>query len=535
MTYVVTTGLTVLALRQFLLLVEGYRKMSIFAELKNSTSDHAWQSIRVVDEDPNGQKTEIRGVTWNLLNQGFAAKTPTSFSNNPFNLDETDADYIYRKTCQMMAILFLIKHFELKGDTLDFMFLQEVNIFTAAEINRLPALKDVTDQFKKSLAELDWEFAITTRELGCKALVTLYNKNTLQLNNTTPAKSYFQDKAKKKNTAFELNFTHQGTKRAVALTNLHLDYDKIYFEEMIQKQFELIKRNTISVMGGDCNHPPTYGIRGVVGDCSKATNIARCKDIYPDLGNLTDLDERFSSARNDVKMHYDCFFCGPGGAEHTISAEKMTSSYFTVENRNLAIVDCYEPRTEKQHTLQPALQKGMPWCSKEDEAFYLPHMSSLTAAPQGAVAPILAPVSVGVKNPKPVAKMPTPTASTTDNKVALSRRKMLNYLLLVANGLMLAAVLIGSLSLTTMLAAMFVGTVVNAILRAFLYPLETTSAPTLKKIAPTEALLSETRALGETYDLSWTPLGAVKLREQSLKLQEGVETIQAAARGRLCR
>ena len=87
-------------------------------------SDHAYQSRRVEVMVTQDEKKVLSVGSWNLLDQGYAAKPPSGFSNNPYNVDESFETYAKRKRNQIEKII-------ASGD--DLIFLQEKGLTDTCE------------------------------------------------------------------------------------------------------------------------------------------------------------------------------------------------------------------------------------------------------------------------------------------------------------------------------------------------------------------------------------------------------------------
>jgi hypothetical protein len=136
--------------------------------LSGFTSDHAYQIARVESETADHKEISLTGMTWDLLNKGHSAIL-TGESNNPFDLDETDKAYDLRKKKQLK---FLAK--KIQKMNLDFVFLQEVDIFT-----RIP-MPNIVRSFLEMLKKMGWRVVHSDKNDNILIpLLTLYDANKL--------------------------------------------------------------------------------------------------------------------------------------------------------------------------------------------------------------------------------------------------------------------------------------------------------------------------------------------------------------------
>jgi hypothetical protein len=361
-------------------------------KLDKFTSDHAWQTITVKDTGPTRKKTILNGFTWNLLNKGHA-KGLTDYSNNPFNIEETEADYVQRKSQQFQEIIAIIRDRQASRQPLDFMLFQEVNAFTNGELLGFPAKKGppalpakpaiaglnvVVDEFKRQLDELGWGCELSNPNIThSKPLVTLYNKGTLRLNGA--ARGILMG-PKGKNTGFELPFEHIPTQRRVAITNLHLEYTHDHSEDILRYQFDQIRKGIFTVMGGDLNHPPNYKLVGKIGNYKYVTNIDE------DPANPTSLSDADQRTRSKFKKHYDGFLCSPGGANNRVSAQETKGKCFEIVNGSVKVRE-YDPKIEyRKNAKHVAPIAGVPWIKHKKIRRLLPYLSPEATQ---AIAPLL--------------------------------------------------------------------------------------------------------------------------------------------------
>ncbi len=178
-------------------------------------SDHGVQGIEVIEGD-----IVLRGFTHNTLNKmhdkDHCPSANSTYSNNPANHQETAEQYWFRKQSQLDFYRHKIANIELGYH---FAFLQEVDLFFSKET----ACIELCETFKKALGQLGWGLTQTVNERTSKPMVTLYNRDLLQLVSNA---GVFKDNAGRKDTGFESTFIHRPTGRNVTLTNLNFDYNK---------------------------------------------------------------------------------------------------------------------------------------------------------------------------------------------------------------------------------------------------------------------------------------------------------------------
>lgn len=420
----------------------GSKTQNIVERLKGFSSDHGWQTIAITDTGPKSKVT-LRGLTWNLLNKGHA-KGKGPYSNNPFDIQETEKDYVDRKRQQFAGILDIIEARQSISTPLDFILLQEVNAFTRGEIDGAPAtqkmpvrqpikgLKEVVDHFKQQLLALGWQLELTHPKINSKPMVTLYNTHTLKRQGE--AKGFLM--ADGKNTGFELPFVHRKSKKPVAIANLHLSFGSDNRKGILEYQFEQIQKGIFTVMGGDTNHPPNYQLDGLIGNFNYATNI----DCDPKNPNrVTDVDERTGGK---FKKHYDGFFCSPGGADNRVSAIETKGICFEVKN-GLPKPRIYDPSKEyPKHAQHEALTHGVPWIRTKSKDKLMPYVDAQTRKRLNALG-----------KEKPIVKKSTAIKTASTKQKSWTQLSL--QVLLIAGGLGFALFVTPSLGIAVAMIGMF--------------------------------------------------------------------------------
>lgn len=242
-------------------------------------SDHAIQGIKVEDKYSSIQ---LYGLTHNMLDKCYdGAHCPIpgqSFSNNPFDIMESDDCYLTRKENQLNQYLYLIDNAIENNTPIDFFFLQEVDIFAKSLSSEFETRQNqIVDNFFSALDERGWGYEKTLPNDNCKPLVTLYNNQTL---NPWHCNFHIKDSRNNKNTAFEVLFEHIPTNRMVALINMHLDYarDESMLSQEISDILSMHSENSdndvLAIAGGDCNHPREQ-MKCAIGPAGLATALSK--------------------------------------------------------------------------------------------------------------------------------------------------------------------------------------------------------------------------------------------------------------------
>jgi hypothetical protein len=227
--------------------------------VKGFTSDHTYQTVTIEAQTPENNSVVLTGLTWNLMNQCHSAEENHGSSNNPFDLDEELKEYLKRKSKQLAFILGKI----VKGNV-DFMFLQEVDIFT-----REPRPK-ITQIFIEKLRSIGWDLVISDVSDNLKQpVVTLYNTQKLQF---AAKRSLFKTHADLF-TSLEAEFKYKATGEQVCLTNMHLDFKSDHTQDIEIYQRSQYEKDVITIIGGDANSHSGVDYRFFVGDENMPTCI----------------------------------------------------------------------------------------------------------------------------------------------------------------------------------------------------------------------------------------------------------------------
>lgn len=285
------------------------------AQLGPAGSDHAIQGIEVTEGN-----LIVRGLTHNMLNKCHSAKrcpvAGQSFSNNPFNVCESERSYIVRKQRQLNHYLKLIKTQVKDKASLDFIFLQEPDIFYRELSKKWPEQQRnlMIERFNQALMKLDWDFHITEKSDHCRPLVTLTNNKTLSIEAT---RAIFPSGLK--NSGFELACTHQSRQKPLYLTNVHFNFELPSCDlskAITDYLFDNTLHGYLTVLGGDCNHVRNSLIAGQ-GPCKQATTLVT--DKFGRTVNRT---------HEGLLADYDSFFVAPGSKTGIANAKPICCHAF---------------------------------------------------------------------------------------------------------------------------------------------------------------------------------------------------------------
>lgn len=205
------------------------------------TSDHTYQKATVESYSDTGQPLLLRGMSWNMLNLCHSKEnTKYKAANNPFNLDELAVGYEKRKKTQ---INFLNK--QVKSKTLDFIVLQEVDIFTGKD------LPSFVSDFLIQLHDENWG-AVHSHQLDDlhMPLLTLYDKSKLEF---VSQKAILPRDSDGKKCALEATFVDKISGEIVCIVNMNLDYNTNHNDAILRYQQEQIDIGKFTVIGGDTN------------------------------------------------------------------------------------------------------------------------------------------------------------------------------------------------------------------------------------------------------------------------------------------
>ncbi len=252
-------------------------------------------------------------ATWNTLDICKSIKTnqgqQRTYTNNPFDYDETVEEYKKRKLKQLQ---FLTENM-LKGDEMDVVFLQEVDHFGFSHIKNFDDLQkrdfykmdddshkhktdlqkqqerdiikakwEINQKYKKAIQDAGWAFVRSQhtqqrnqstgqydRVANTKTLVTLYKKSSFQDPPTNSGsgvllveKTDSQGKTTKTNTGFEVELVSKKDSKRYKFTNMHLDYDYQGYDQLIEEYLQA-NQTVPAIMGGDANHTSKEGPRPI--------------------------------------------------------------------------------------------------------------------------------------------------------------------------------------------------------------------------------------------------------------------------------
>lgn len=225
------------------------------------TSDHTYQSATVVSYASDSTVISLTGMTWNLLNKTYAKGPLHTRANNPFDIDEFDQYYELRKRNQLRFLWHNIK----KG-TLDFIVLQEVDVFTH------DPLPEYAKEFLEKIRKNGWYTVHSDKSDDVKMpLIILYSTQKLAFESK---RSVLPADGGNKKTALEATFDYMSSKNKVCITNMHLDFGTDHRKAIIDYQQHQIAAGKLTIMAGDANLTPDKEHYSLVGDLDLPTNIS---------------------------------------------------------------------------------------------------------------------------------------------------------------------------------------------------------------------------------------------------------------------
>lgn len=280
-------------------------------QLDGFTSDHTPQSIHVAcyQQGQANPDLSVRGATWNMMNKCFSKANcknrVTPFTNNPFDIDETAAQYEARRRQQFKDIKQLIQ----QGN--DFILLQEADwIYNSS----------LSSHYRAELQKLGWELIRTPRPangFSHQASVTLYNTGKLQY--TGRNRGLFASQSNRYR-AIETEFVERSSQKLVAIVNCHLEFDVDYRDAISTYQKQQTQKNIATVMGGDTNHPQNLYQESFIGNWHYATNIDCTSPPGGGAPVITDEDARVGGGQH-IKKRYDGFFVNPTSSTYAMITE----------------------------------------------------------------------------------------------------------------------------------------------------------------------------------------------------------------------
>lgn len=336
-------------------------------------SDHTLQTATFISSTPSGETLIVSVLTWNLLNKCHSA-VGHAHSNNPFNVDESDKDYLARKATELKILL---KH--IKDGTIDCILLQEVDMFT-----RDPLFPEVK-KFLQQARELGWHFVHTEKSDQARMpLLILYNSNKLNFVSKQPL---FPTAAGDKNTSLEALFRYVGNDAEVCIVNMHLDHEKDHRKEILDYLQAQVVAVKFTIIGGDTNHPTDREHISLVGDMNKPTNISRPTD-----------EQKATDDGGMVLLRLDGFMACPAHTGARVEIKEGPGAYFVWVPANALIKSLkrspedpenplgkyiarlFDPRQEKSHTQHMSLP-GLPWVAENHKAVLYVGISSKQQSP----------------------------------------------------------------------------------------------------------------------------------------------------------
>lgn len=277
------------------------------------TSDHTYQSATVVSYSNDGKTLSLTGMTWNLLNKCYAKSTEYKYSNNPFDIDELEQYYLLRKRDQLRFLWH-----QIKSGAIDFIVLQEVDIFTR-EI-----LPDFVKAFLDKIRYKGWFTVHTDKNDNTRSpLIILYNTNKISFKTK---RAILPMAPSMKNTSLEATFTYLGIDVEVCITNMHLDYNTDHRQSILEYQQQQIANNKFTILAGDANYFPDKEHYSLIGDLDMPTNIS----IHHDTTLAIDDGGKYL-------QHIDGFMAGPANSASRVEITEGPGAYFKWQPANLLI------------------------------------------------------------------------------------------------------------------------------------------------------------------------------------------------------
>lgn len=309
----------------------------------------------------------IRAATLNEMNKCHSkADNGGKYANNPFDYSETAFEYESRKTAQIATVKTLMQ----KNDVI---FLQEAdwNLYQNpkhVDATMVKAFKTVKDSYDKLLAQEGWAKIETQKGDNCKALVLLYNTNKLTPNGHKQGVLPVNGK----NTAFEVGFTHNSSKKEVRLTNFHLDYQHDYQKDILA--YLTGNAGVRTIMGGDANHTLKNDLPYLLSDYSHPSNL---DSPNKDGQNLTTKHEG-----TNLNKAYDGFMTvGP----KKVRIQEHDGKEFHVDAHNTVSTKNYKATQVVHETQGP----GQPWQKRKLQAKNQGAAPTVVAVQHAQVLPVV--------------------------------------------------------------------------------------------------------------------------------------------------
>lgn len=286
------------------------------------TSDHTYQTATAVSHASDGSNLSLRGMTWNLLNKTFAKGADHKYSNNPFDVDEFEQNYVLRKTNQIRFLWH-----QIKSGLFDYIVLQEVDMFT-----RDP-LPDYVKDFLEKIRHTGWFTVHSDKTDDIRMpLLMLYDTKKLRF---VSKRSILPMAESSKNNALEATFSYLGTNAEVCITNMHLDYDTDHRQQILDYQQKQIAIGKFTVIAGDVNHPLGRESYSLIGDTNMATNISAPKP-----------GQDPSDEGGKILQRLDGFMVSPANSTARVEITEGPGAYFKWLPANLIVKSLKKVRTD---------------------------------------------------------------------------------------------------------------------------------------------------------------------------------------------
>lgn len=315
----------------------------------NWTSDHTPVSYNVCLRDDMGlESPPLRIMSWNKMNKCHSRSTCSDqwapYSNNPWDIDETDEESEARFKLQYDFLLSEIDQ-RLRGNSpLDVIALQEANDLV---FGRSANKNAFIDELKKRC----WSLKTTQKKDQSKPMVILYNSERLKYveqSGNLPSPSG-------KNCLFEVRFKDKNDQnRIIAICNAHLDFSYDYRRELVQYQVNQVAKEIFTVIIGDTNYPNEDQM-SFVSNCHFPTNI--------DVDESGKLITYFHQGTKHVKK-YDSLAASP--TSHTsVKIQEDRLTFFHKTGVNSFRVETVDPIGEWNLDTCHVSLKGLPWVKNE--------------------------------------------------------------------------------------------------------------------------------------------------------------------------
>lgn len=330
-------------------------------KLLGETSDHLIQSIEIKSSDIN-----IYVFTWNLLNKCFSKSIYVSYSNNPYNINETCIEYKKRKYKQINIILKNIKEgIKKKYDNTIVNYsiglLQEADYFYGCNYNTFkivfPYLDNIwydifhelSNYMYVELIKIGWKIVLAPLYTRTKLNVIIFD--TQVFTEISQVKEILPNENKSYHYGIEIDLNHNKTNNILSVSSIHLDYTNSNSAfEIYYHQLEKIQESKLSIIGGDTNTPSNYSnMYNLIGNYLYASNI----DMNLKSGEITNIDRR----NNKIKK-YDGFFVSPQNINSKIIVKELQRYYWLIENKKLSIELLDDENIINHNYVSPV---GKPW------------------------------------------------------------------------------------------------------------------------------------------------------------------------------